>query len=159
MVDTRICKAERENPSLKEKCEEMRKAMTILKDLYTGHVTVVGKEAFETHNGVLQGAVTSPDLFSIYLESLLFADPYLKKLCDDQKLLAFADDMVVIAKSFNDVKTITDKLEKALQKGNLELAKSKSVIMTTRNSVLPTDIDDMFSDDEDSDPILKLERK
>jgi hypothetical protein len=55
--------------------------MTVLKDLYKGHVTQIGSESFETHNGVLQGAVTSPDLFAIYLEALLFSDPILKELC------------------------------------------------------------------------------
>ena len=138
-----------------EKADSLRKAMTVLKDMYWNHVTMVGEEGFETYNGVLQGAVTSPDLFSIYLESLLFSDPILKKLCDDQKLLAFADDMVVVANSFNDARTITELLEKALALGNLELAKNKSVIMTSRNKKLPVNIFDCETDDEDSDILLK----
>jgi hypothetical protein len=42
--------------------------------------------------------------------------------------------MVVVANSYLDLADITARIEEVLAKGNLELSKTKSVIMTSRNT-------------------------
>jgi hypothetical protein len=101
--------------------------------MYMGHKLITGSESFETTNGVIQGSVNSPMLFSVYLEHFLFKDPLIKDLCNRNKLLAFADDMVVVAESWSDVRTIMSHLTKTLEDGGLLLSLPKSIIMTTRD--------------------------
>jgi len=97
-------------------------------------------------------------LFSVYLEHFLFKDPLIKDLCNRNKLLAFAEDMVVVAESWSDVRTIMRHLTKTLEDGGLLLSLPKSIIMTTRDYSLPADSDDELTEDEESDPRVRAVR-
>ena len=84
--------------------DDMEVVITLLKELYREHAIVVGDQELPTHNGVMQGAVNSPWLFSIYLEHFLFSNEKVKSLCNDEEILAFADDLFLHAPSWSDLK-------------------------------------------------------
>lgn len=64
--------ADTRDPILEQKAIEAQKVLTPLKDMYKGHRLRTGDKSFETTNGVIQGAVNSPNLFAIYQEYFLF---------------------------------------------------------------------------------------
>lgn len=116
-----------------ETFEEAVVCMTVLKQLYQEHVIVVGKERIVTHNGVMQGSINSPWLFSIYLEEFLYHNADVKGLCDRQRLLAFADDLLLISSSWSDQRKAMKALTECLEPGYLVFNKKKSEILTSRN--------------------------
>lgn len=96
--------AEKRGASAEEmfKYEELEIVMSVLKLLYQDHAVVIGSGRLETHNGVMQGSINSPWLFAVYLEEFLYSNDEVKGLCDRQRLLAFADDLLLIASSWTD---------------------------------------------------------
>jgi hypothetical protein len=56
----------------------------------------------EYHREVL----STPILFNIYLEEAIFSSGLLRKFSREGKLLAFADDMLLIADNENEVKKV-----------------------------------------------------
>lgn len=131
--------------------EELEVVMTTLKLLYQDHTVVIGKTKVPTHNGVIQGSINSPWLFAVYLEEFLYSNPEVKDLCDRQRLLAFADDMLLISSSWADHRKAMTLLTDALTPGCLLFNKKKSEILTARNRNQPVDLDDWLTDDEDSE--------
>lgn len=94
--------------------------------------------------------MNSPWLFSLYLEHFLFSCPKVKALCDEEDLLAFADDLFVHSESWSDLRGRLKCLEDALEPGSLIFNKKKSEIMTRRNRMQPTDTADWQTDAEDN---------
>jgi hypothetical protein len=111
VIDERIQEAGEKANALKDvatisKLLELQQVLTPLKNMYEGHVLKNGDEEFETTNGVIQGSVNSPWLFSIYLEHFLFQEPTIKRLCEEKKILAFADDMVIMSESWSEYRYV-----------------------------------------------------
>ena len=163
ILDERILKAkqkanEASDINLLEKLEMAQKALTPLKDMYDGHKLITGTESFETTNGVIQGAVNSPQLFAVYLEEYLFKDPIIKNFCEFKNLLAFADDMVLICNSYSELRDVLKRLTIVLREAGLEINIKKSEILSTRNANLPEN-GDWQTDDEDTHPIVKHYRE
>lgn len=131
--------------------DDMEAVVTLLKELYREHAIVVGDSELPTHNGVMQGAVNSPWLFSLYLEYFLYSCPKVKALCTEEDILAFADDLFLHASSWSDLKGRLTALEKALEPGSLIFNKKKSELMTKRNKLQPTDEADWQTDAEDNE--------
>jgi len=103
-----------------------------------------------THNGVIQGSINSPWLFALYLEYFLFSNPKVKAMCDAEDLLAFADDLYVLSRSWKNLRKELKELTDALTPGFLLFNNKKPEIMTTRNRNQPTDISDWQTDAEDN---------
>ena len=79
-------------------------------------------EAFENLNGVLQGEVTSPSLFNIFLEDLIiYLDmTYGVKMCNTTiAYLLFADDLVLISDTPSDLQKLVDGLYQFCQKWHM----------------------------------------
>lgn len=52
--------------------------INLLKELYNGHSITIGDQTFETANGVIQGGLNSPWMFSVYIEHFIYNNPLLK---------------------------------------------------------------------------------
>ena len=78
--------------------------LTAIKILYRDHSIQVGDEAITTHNGVIQGSINSPWMFACYLEALLYSDENIKAMCIEELILAFADDLLLVSKSWGELR-------------------------------------------------------
>ena len=91
--------------------------------------TVINYQAHRifTNIGVPQGAVTSPTLFNIYIDSLI------RKLSDcTMKILAFADDIVFVAKGERQLKEALRQVKNWNNISGIALNKEKSNILRIR---------------------------
>jgi hypothetical protein len=77
-------------------------------DLHTN--VHIGDITFASDKGSVQGGKLNPFLFNIYLDSALVSSPYLKKLKEGGRLLAFADDLLVRLKGTMELKQVLDAL-------------------------------------------------
>ena len=71
----------------------------------------------------------SPSLFNIYLDEALRTRPTLVSLIDEGKLIAFADDIIVMASSRTEAEAAIDAMN-SLDEFGLHLNKNKTKIMT-----------------------------
>ena len=67
--------------------------------MYARSKILIGGHSFEADLGVVQGGVLSPMLFNIYLEEALTHTTKLREMIKRGDLLAFADDMLILANS------------------------------------------------------------
>lgn len=119
------------------------KMKNIIKNLYTGTYASVWccdglSEAFETTMGVKQGCLLSPILFSLFLNDLedcLNGGVQINKTVI--KLLAYADDLVLLATNKNDLQEMVDQLDEYCKKWNLVVNLNKSKIVVFRNGGRP----------------------
>jgi len=70
------------------------------------------------------------------------------------KLIAFADDMVLISESYTEMINVVKRLEKQLGLAGLKINFDKSEILSCRNNNLPKNAA-WETDDEDTDPIIQ----
>lgn len=115
------------------------KMRTIIKALYTGTIGRVWSkegfsEFFESQMGVKQGDILSPLLFALYIndleESLIGGIKISGKTI---KLLAYADDIVLLAPSAAGLQMMINCLESYCTLWNLHVNLSKSKVMVFRN--------------------------
>ena len=67
----------------------------------------------------------SPLLFNVYLEEALKSEKELESLIQKQMLRAFADDVVCVAKTPDELRGIIKSFEKLMDKSNLQINKKK----------------------------------
>ena len=67
--------------------------------MYANQQIEIGNLKFTPGRGVTQGGVLSPLLFNVYLEEILMANSVLKEAIAEGKLVAFADDILLMADS------------------------------------------------------------
>jgi hypothetical protein len=99
---------------LEKRCESNADLhiLQLLRCLYTGQKVMTDNvKSFTPERGVQQGSPLSPLLFAIYLEELLTNGPsdFLKKGTENG-LLAYADDLVFMAKDKAEAKTFLEEL-------------------------------------------------
>ena len=85
--------------------------------------------------GVPQGSPISPLLFNVYLEEAIMSSNVLKTCVQAQKLLAFADDLLLIAESTEEVKVMLKAIERWQQSLGHTINKTKTVFMSNRNDI------------------------
>lgn len=99
--------------------------------------------------GVRQGGILSPFLFNFYINSIVKDVSSMDEGCSlgifKLNILAYADDLVLIAKNVNDMNALYSKLKSALQQHKLILNRSKSKCLffgsALRNSPESVDLD------------------
>jgi ribonuclease HI/exonuclease III len=126
-------------------------AIAIIEKMYNDEIFLKDKghhtEAFTAANGVKQGCKLSPLIFAIYLDhairrcagEMLPQDPH----DVHAKLLAYADDIVLLALTAEDMQHNLDKIDEALRTIGLHLSPKKCVVLkigteedTTRDTKL-----------------------
>ena len=84
---------------------------------------------FTVNKGVPQGSVLSPHLFNVHLENILRSSGVLSKAIDAGKLIAFADDVLLIADTKTEAINLIEEMNK-LESHGLQLNKDKSHILS-----------------------------
>jgi len=102
--------------------------LNLLFAVYERIEIVHGSHSFRPQDGLIQGSILAPQFFDIYL------DEWVKKelkplLLEGESISAYADDMVILLRSVDQVKRVTGSLEDSLAKYNLILNKKKSGIL------------------------------
>ena len=115
------------------KCNDVHAAVTLIKELFHNHSILVGDTPLYTHNGVIQGSINSPWLYTLYVDHFIILNSETKDQCLKQLILAFADDLALHAKSCLDFRKRLYALTKALDPGNLHFNWEKSENLTARN--------------------------
>lgn len=85
--------------------------------------------------GVPQGSAISPCLFNFYLEHAIYDSKVLKLAAEEGNLLAFADDLLLVADSTDEVVKYLLAIEKWIGKFGLEVNKTKTVFMTNKKTM------------------------
>jgi sorting nexin-29 len=96
-------------------------------------------EAFECKTGLKQGNALSPILFNLALEKVI-RDMHEKRemeLVRMNNILAYADDLVILGSSINEIKTSAEKLFKASQNMDLIVNEEKTKYMVMSRQLTP----------------------
>lgn len=121
----------------KEISERLRARIGEIYDMTRNVVRINGgkSEEFWTYKGVRQDCPLSPTLFTLYVADL---EDVMRKgqaggiVIGSEKIwtLAYADDMVLIAKERKELKEMMRRLEKYLDRRKLELNADKTKVLT-----------------------------
>ena len=83
----------------------------LIAELYCGTSFVYGSKEIKVRRGVVQGGILSPFLFNVYLEEALQSSSKLKEYIEREQLLAFADDLLLMAKDPEELDSMIAELE------------------------------------------------
>jgi len=87
----------------------------------------VGESSFPVNFGVAQGDILAPNLFAIYLDAANQENDVLRTLAEEKKLYAYADDIVVITETIEEMNDAISALESLRLEWDLELNKKKKL--------------------------------
>ena len=115
------------------------KLLVLLQDIYRNATSVVRSDSgmskpFPCEKGVRQGCNLSPLLFSLYIADL---ESYLSPNgpdgvdlgCEKLRTIQFADDLVILAHSAEDLQSTLDKLAEYCTKWNLQINNKKTKVL------------------------------
>ena len=102
--------------------------------MYSKQQIEIGNRKFKPGRGVSQGGVLSPLLFNVYLEDTLMNNPILNAAIKADKLIAFADDLLLITDSKVEMEGLLKQIESL---GN------ESLILNQKKTVILSDIKDV----------------
>jgi retron-type reverse transcriptase len=83
-----------------------------MEELFDSTEIVSEGVTFSVTKGTPQGGKLSPDLFNYYLHKCILESPPLMKLMRERKLLAYADDIAVLATTEKEIQNATDEIKK-----------------------------------------------
>jgi len=99
----------------------------------------VGDAKFPVNVGVAQGDILAPNLFAIYLDAAIQENQVLRNLVENQKLYAYADDIVVVTETQEEMASAIEALESLELGWDLCLNKKKSQILSKDIAYGPID--------------------
>ena len=90
---------------LKDRCksQEEKSLIDLITKLHNDSTIQVGTHNLKAEMGLPQGSILSPVLFNVYLEEALKSSRKLEDLRRRGDLLAFADDMIVMSNSRQEI--------------------------------------------------------
>ena len=100
----------------------------LIRALYSRLKIRLGKEVVLPNQGVAQGSLISPALFDIYAEGCLYAIQNELGI-DEEDLLAYADDTLIICDSLSQVSSIIEVIRLWSGQNNMKLNEKKSGIV------------------------------
>ena len=104
--------------------------MELIQKIHNDSTIQIGTHSLNAEMGLPQGSILSPVLFNVYLEEALKSSNRLEEVRKRGDLLAFADDMLVMSNSRQEIELIIGELAALQQRWNLRLNKKKSEILT-----------------------------
>jgi retron-type reverse transcriptase len=102
--------------------------ITFIEQLYARYKTQIGSKTLKSNKGVAQGSVISPALFNIFIEDLSM-ELKTKANLDLEDLLYYADDLMTLCTSIEQVKTAIKIIEEWSERNGMSLNKKKSGIV------------------------------
>ena len=103
--------------------------VNVARNLLTDVTMKISGRTVRATKGTPQGAVTSPTLYLIYINSLVRA---LNTISEDITALAFADDIVIVARNRDNIETALIRAEDWMLANKTEINKQKSAVMVLR---------------------------
>lgn len=79
-----------------------------------------------------QGSVISPKLFNVYLEYTLIQSPTINRMIKEGRVLAFADDLVLMNNHESELKRALEELKALEQTTGIRLNVRKSEILVLK---------------------------
>ena len=102
--------------------------ITFIEQLYARYKTQIGSKTLKSNKGVAQGSVISPALFNIFIEDLSL-ELKTKANLDLEDLLYYADDLMTLCTSIEQVKKAIKIIEEWSERNGMSLNKKKSGIV------------------------------
>jgi len=96
--------------------------------IYSRNRIKLGRFEIRPNVGVAQGSLISPSLFDIYIEGLLKGIVE-QGYTDSDRVLAYADDLLVFVRGYNKLRDTINYIEEWSQNNGMKLNKSKSAIV------------------------------
>jgi hypothetical protein len=104
------------------------KEIAFIEQLYARYKTQIGNKTLKSNKGVAQGSVISPALFNIFIEDLSI-ELKTKANLDLEDLLYYADDLMTLCTSIEQVKKAIKIIEEWSERNGMSLNKKKSGIV------------------------------
>lgn len=88
--------------------DEEKHIAALICNLLKDRKVQVGKNSIYVKSGVPRGGILSPQIFNMELEELLMKNEPLKEAIKDGKLVAFADDILLIADNVQEAEKLIE---------------------------------------------------
>jgi retron-type reverse transcriptase len=107
--------------------DEDRQLVKIITMIYQNYEFQIGDQHIKPGKGVMQGSIMSPLLFNTVLNAALQDNPLLRSLAKNRSILAYADDVVMVVNSTDEV---LEAFGHSIERYGMTINKELSFILT-----------------------------